>query len=437
MEMIFLLLLIVLNGVFAMSEIAVVTARKLRLNQMIEAGSKSAQAALDLHEQPTSFLSSVQIGITSIGILNGIVGEAALARPLALSMAEAGMDPETSQVLATIGVVVLITYVSIVIGELVPKRLAQLNPEKVAARVALPMQWLSRATHPFVRLLSWSTDRLVHLLHRGGESTAGPIEDEVRALLEEGTRSGIVHQDENQMVRNVMRLDERPVKALMVHHADIHFLDVNADPEINRAALQNSRHSLYPVCEGGLDRILGLVHTKQLLLQCLEGQDLDLHAALLPAEFLPDTVSGMDLLNHFRNSRARMVFIVDEYGELEGLATPQDVLRTVVGSSGDPDDPAGWAFQRQDGSWLLDGLIGLSEVQDLLELKRIPDTGGDYHTLAGLILAQLGKLPATGDTVFWDGWLFEIVDMDERRVDKVLASRATEPSEADETETVG
>lgn len=421
MELIFLLFLIMLNGIFAMSEIAVVTARKLRLNQMIEDGSKSAQAALALHEQPTSFLSSVQIGITSIGILNGIVGEAALARPLALYMAGAGMDPETSQVLATIGVVVLITYVSIVIGELVPKRLAQLNPEKVAARVARPMQWLARATHPFVRLLSWSTDRLVRLLHRSGDSVAAPIEDEVRALLEEAARSGLVHQDENQMVRNVMRLDERPVKALMVHHADIHFLDVSADPALHRSALQNSRHSLYPVCDGGLDRILGIVHTKQLLLQCLEGKSLDLRTALLPAEFLPDTVSGMDLLNHFRNSQSRMVFIVDEYGELEGLATPEDVLRTVVGSGSDPDDPTGWAFQRQDGSWLFDGLIGLAELQDLLNLKRIPDTGGDYHTLAGLILALLGKLPATGDAVLWDGWHFEIVDMDDRRIDKVLA----------------
>lgn len=437
MELFFLLLLIVLNGIFAMSEIAVVTARKLRLNQMIEEGSVSARAALALHEQPTSFLSSVQIGITSIGILNGIVGEAALARPLALRMAEAGIDPETSQILATIGVVVLITYVSIVIGELVPKRLAQLNPEVVAARVARPMQWLSRATHPFVRLLSWSTDRLVQLLHRSGQAAAGPIEDEVRALLEEGTRIGIVHQDENQMVRNVMRLDERPVKALMVHHADIHFLDINADPDATRNALQNSRHSLYPVCDGGLDRILGIVHTKQLLLQCMEEQPLDLRSALLPAEFLPDTVTGMDLLNHFRTNRAPMVFIVDEYGELEGLATPQDVLRTVVGAGSDPDDPAGWAFQRQDGSWLLDGLIGLAEVQDLLQLRQLPDTAGDYHTLAGLMLAQLGRLPATGDTVDWEAWQFEIVDMDDRRIDKVLATWSGEDGEADEIETVG
>lgn len=433
MELIFLLLLVVLNGIFAMSEIAMVTSRKLRLNQMAQDGNRSAQVALELHEQPTNFLSGIQIGITSIGLLNGIVGEAALARPLAAWLVARGGDPETSSVLATAGVVLLITYVSIVVGELVPKRLAQLNPELVAARVALPMLWLSRIAHPFVRLLSWSTDRLVRLLHRSGEVASGPIEDEVRALLEEGARIGIVHEDENQMVRNVMRLDERPVRTLMVHHADIHYLDVTADPSRNLAILQDSPHALYPVCEGGLAHILGVVHTKQLLLQALAGKALDLRADLLPAEFLPDTISGMDLLNHLRGSNARMVFIVDEYGEIEGLATPHDVLRTVVGGHGDPDDPGGWAFQRQDGSWLLDGLLGLDELQDLLGLKRFPGQDGDYHTLAGLILAQLDKLPATGDTVHWEGWCFEIVDMDERRIDKVLAV-ARNSSSGDTTE---
>lgn len=421
MELLFLLLLILLNGIFAMSEIAMVTSRKVRLEQMVDDGSRSAQVALALHEQPTSFLSGIQIGITSIGLLNGIVGEAVLARPLAAWLVSIGGSPETSSLLATVGVVLLITYVSIVVGELVPKRLAQLNPEPVAARVAIPMLWLSRIAHPFVRLLSWSTDRLVHLLHRSSEAATGPIEDEVRALLEEGARAGIVHADENQMVRNVMRLDERPVQTLMVHRADIRYLDVGADAAHNLRVLQESPHALYPVCDGGLERILGVVHTKQLLLQALAGKELDLRSELLPAEFLPDTISGMDLLNHLRSSHARMIFIVDEYGELEGLATPHDVLRTVVGTGSDPDDPGGWAFQREDGSWLLDGLLGLDELRDLLGLKRLPGEAGDYHTLAGLVLAQLDKLPATGDRVVWEDWCFEIVDMDERRIDKVLA----------------
>lgn len=433
MELLFLLLLILLNGIFAMSEIAMVTSRKVRLEQMVDDGSRPAQVALQLHEQPTNFLSGIQIGITSIGLLNGIVGEAVLARPLAAWLVSIGGSPETSSVLATVAVVVLITYISIVVGELVPKRLAQLNPEPVAARVAIPMLWLSRIAHPFVRLLSWSTDHLVHLLHRSGEAAAGPIEDEVRALLEEGARAGIVHEDENQMVRNVMRLDERPVQTLMVHRADIHYLDVGADAAHNLRVLQESPHALYPVCDGGLEHILGVVHTKQLLLQVLAGKELDLRSELLPAEFLPDTISGMDLLNHLRSSHARMIFIVDEYGDLEGLATPHDVLRTVVGAGSDPDDPGGWAFQRDDGSWLLDGLLGLDELRDLLGLKRFPGEDGDYHTLAGLILAQLDKLPATGDRVIWEGWCFEIVDMDERRIDKVLALAKAPENNAEDT----
>lgn len=426
MELILLLFLIVLNGVFAMSEIAVVTARKHKLHQLSSEGSLSARAALELHEQPTSFLSSVQIGITSIGILNGIVGEAVLARPLAARLAASGMDPETSVVLATIGVVVLITYVSIVIGELVPKRLAQMNPERVAARVAIPMQWLSRLAHPFVRLLSLSTDILVKLLYRKGEEASSPIEDEVRALLEEGTRRGNIHRDENLVVRNVMRLDERPVKSLMVHRSDIRFLDLNASMATNCAVMQSTGHALYPVCEGGLDKIAGIVHVKQLLLQTLNNSSLDLGTALTPAEFLPDTVNGMDLLNHFRSKGSHMVFIVDEYGELAGLATPYDVLRTLVGVPNNPDDTEGWAFQRQDGSWLLDGLLGLSELQDLLDWKALPEESAGYHTLAGLILGELGHIPDTGDQLVWEGWQLEIIDLDDRRIDKVLAHRLPE-----------
>lgn len=424
MEIAFLLILIMLNGLLAMSEIAIVTARRVKLNRLAEDGHSSALAAMHLHENPTSFLSTVQIGITSIGILNGIVGEAVLAEPLAVWLQTLGMKDHGSHVLATTFIVIIITYISIVIGELVPKRIGQFNPELIACRVARPMMLVSRITHPFVRLLSLSTDVILDLFKRHRSEGSDVIEQEIHALLEEGSEAGLIDQHENLMIRNVFRLDDRPIRSLMIHRADIVYLDVDKTLEENREIMMTTNHALYPVCSGGLSHILGVVHTKQLLLQLLQGKDVDLTAELNAAEFVPESISGMDLLKHFRGSNSFMAFVVDEYGDVEGLATPQDVLKTLVGELTESGQQEGWAVQRSDGSWLLDGLMSLPELKDLLGWKMLPEESkNSYHTLSGLIMCLLGHLPQTGELTSWEGWQLEIVDLDGKRVDKVLAKR--------------
>lgn len=428
MELILLVTLILLNGIFAMSEIALVTARRTRLARLAEEGDGAAAAAVKLHDDPTRFLSTVQIGITSIGILSGIVGEAVFAAPLATKLNALGLDAEVSMILATVVVVVTITYFSIVIGELVPKRVGQTHPEGIACLVARPMQALALLTRPFVRLLSFSTDTILRLIGLRPQEAQGVTEEEIHAMLEEGSESGVIEQQERDMVRNVFRLDDRQVGSLMIPRADIVYLDINLPLDENLRTVADSDHSRFLVCRGGLHEVLGAISAKQLFNQSLKKGTVDLRALLQPAVFVPETLTGMDLLEHFRASGTQMVVVVDEYGEVQGLVTLQDVLEAVTGEFKPRSQEDAWAVQREDGSWLLDGLIPIPELKDKLELKAVPEEDkGRYHTLSGLVMWLLGRLPQTGDRGEWEGWRFEVVDLDGKRVDKVLASRLPEP----------
>ncbi|MFH1872371.1 MAG: hemolysin family protein [Pseudomonadota bacterium] len=429
MEILLLVILILINGLFAMSEIALVTARRTRLARLAENGDGAATVAITLHDEPTRFLSTIQIGITSIGILNGIVGEAILAAPFAVWLYGLGFDQQASSIAATALVVVVITYVSIVIGELVPKRIGQINPEGIARLVARPMQFLALFTRPFVRLLSFSTDTILRLLGQHEQAAHGVTEEEIHAMIEEGSEAGVIERQEHEMVRNVFRLDDRQIGSLMIPRADIVYLDVERSLEENLQWIAASDHSRFPVCRGGLHEVLGIVNAKQLLNQKLKGGPTELATQLQPAVFVPETLNGMDLLEHFRASGMQMVLVVDEYGEVQGLVTLQDVLEAVTGEFKPRNQEDAWAVQREDGSWLLDGLIPVPELKDRLELKAVPDEDkGRYHTLSGLMMWLLGRLPQTGDIAHWERWQLEVVDLDGKRVDKVLASRLPEPA---------
>jgi putative hemolysin len=429
MDIMFLVVLILINGLFAMSEIALVTARRARLAKLAADGDGSAVIALKLHDEPTQFLSTIQIGITSIGILNGIIGEAVLAAPFATWLVTFGVDGESSSIIATALVVVVITYVSIVIGELVPKRIAQFNPEGVALLVSRPMKLLAILTRPFVRLLSMSTDTLLRLMGQRKQAGQSVTEEEIHAMLEEGSDTGVIERQEHDMVRNVFRLDDRQIGSLMIPRADIEYLNVEDTLEQNLLRVAESHHSRFPVCRGGLQEVLGIINAKQLLNQKLKGGMIDLFAHLQPVVFVPETLNGMDLLRHFRASDAPMVLVVDEYGEVQGLVTMQDVLEAVTGEFKPRNQDDAWAVVREDGSWLLDGLIPIPELKDRLGLKEAPDEErGRYHTLSGLMMWLLGRVPHTGDIATLESWRMEVVDMDGKRVDKVLASFRQDPS---------
>lgn len=430
MEILFLITLILLNGAFAMSEIALVTARRARLIRLAEDGDGAAAVAIKLHDDPTRFLSSIQIGITSIGILNGIIGEAVLAAPLAVWLQTLGLDEETSSIISTALVVVVITYVSIVIGELVPKRIGQFNPEGIARLVARPMQFLALFTLPFVRLLSISTNTILRLMGQREQEGQSVTEEEIHAMLEEGSEAGVIEQQEHDMVRNVFRLDDRQIASLMVPRSDIVYLDVNLPLEENLKRVAESVHSRFPVCMGGLNDVLGVISAKEILSHTLKGSNPDLAAQLQPGVFVPETLTGMELLDHFRTSGTHVVLAIDEYGEVQGLVTLQDVLEAVTGEFQPRNQEDAWALQREDGSWLLDGLIPVPELKDKLDLKTVPEENkGRYHTLSGLVMWILGRLPQTGDIITWENWRLEVVDMDGKRIDKVLANRILEPAE--------
>jgi putative hemolysin len=428
MEILLLMVLILLNGVFAMSEIALVAARRARLAGLAEAGDKAAAAAIRLGEEPTRFLSTLQIGITSISILNGIVGEAVLAAPLALWLISLGLDVEWSGIAATALVVLVITYVSIVIGELVPKRIGQLHPEGIARLVARPMQVLSQLARPFVHLLSISTDTLLRLLAIRSDRAPAVTEEEIHALLKEGSDAGVIEHHEHQMVRNLFRLDERLLGSLMIPRADIDYLDISKPLEDNLKHISESEHSRFPVCRGGLDEVLGVMPAKQILIQLLKNGAVNLESKLQSQVFVPDSLTGSELLAHFRATGTQMVLVVDEYGEVEGLVTLQDVLEAVTGEFRPRTQDQAWAVQREDGSWLLDGLIPIPEFKDTLHIKRVPEEERrHYHTLNGMMMQLLDRLPATGDAAEWENWRLEVVDMDGKRIDKVMASRLEIP----------
>ena len=432
MDVALLIFLILLNGAFAMSEMALTASRKARLQVMVESGASGAQAAMDLHDNPTKFLSVVQIGITSIGVLNGIVGEAAFAGPFAQwLLATFPVSAQAADITATGLIVVVITFLTIIFGELVPKRLGQMYPEQTARLVAPPMEALSMIARPFVRLLSVCTEGTLRLLGIRAGPSRSVTEEEIAASLEEGLDAGVIEAQEHQMVRNVFRLDDRQVGSMMIPRVEIVWLDADATSDEVLRAISEEEHSRYPVCRGSLDDVLGVVSAQSLLQQQMQGRPLSLTEKLEPPVFVPETLSGMELLEHFRASGAQLVFVVDEYGEVQGVITVRDVLEAITGEFTTAVAEDAWAVRREDGSWLFDGLIPVPELKDRLDLKELPEEDrGRYNTLAGMIMLLLGRLPHTADTAEWEGWRFEVVDLDGKRVDKVLAT-ALEPVQED------
>src|SRR5215475_3365252 len=430
-EILFILLLLIANGLFAMSEIALVSSRKARLRRRAEKDA-GARVALELAEAPVRYLSTVQIGITLIGILAGAFGGATISAHLARSLNRIPALAPYSEAISLVVVVMTITYLSLVVGELVPKRLALNNPERIAARVAKPMRFLSRLTSPAVHALSASSSFLLRLL--GARPTAEPpiTEEEVKILIDAGAEAGVFEAAEHELVDNIFRLADLKIPQLMTPRLDIVWLDVESPPEEIRERIISSPYSRMPVCEGTLDNILGVVKARDLLARILADKPLDLRAAMRSPLYVPETRTALQLLEVFKQSATHIAMVVDEHGALEGLVTMNDVLEAMVGEM-----PAhhrrveSLAVQREDGSWLLDGRMPISDFKELFSIERLPrEEEGGYHTLAGFIMTYLRRLPSASDHFVWDGLRVEVVDMDRRRIDKVLVNRV-EPDKED------
>jgi len=426
MDLALLLFLILLNGVFAMSEIAVVSSRKARLQRLADDGSPGAHSALALHSEPAHFLSTIQVGITSVGILSGAIGETALADPLTEWLKEYTLfDPYARPIALTV-VVVGLTYFSVVIGELVPKRLGLMAPEGVASLVARPMDMLSRITRPLVWLLSESSGLIVRLLGARRKDEPPVTDDEINVLMEQGAEAGIFHESEQEIVSNVLRLDDLRVGAIMTHRSDMFLLDLDEPEAEIRRRLADCPYERIVVCRDGLEHIVGILRTADLLKAALHGAPLDIENHLATPLYVPESVTATQLMENFRRARTHLALIVDEYGELEGLATLTDVLIAIVGevpSSDAPEDRD--VVQREDGSWLIDGSVAVERLKSVLEIDS--DLPGEeenaYNTLGGFVMHMLERMPAVADRFDCQDWRFEVVDMDKNRVDKVLVTR--------------
>lgn len=424
MDFLLIALLTLINGLFAMSELALASSRKARLAAMEEAGDKGAASALKLLENPTQFLSTVQVGITSIGVLNGIVGEAAFSGGVAVWLMTWGMKEAAAAITATALVVAAITFTTIIFGELVPKRIGQLYPEPVARLVARPMAWLAGIAKPFVSLLSFTTHAVLKLLRIDTSGNRAVTEEEITASLEEGVDAGLIEAHEHQMVRNVFHLDDRPLTSLMVPRLDIQWFDSGlsvaqclAQVGLNQGA---QGHSWYPVCRGSLEDVMGVVSVARLV--SLESQNDTVDTYAIAATFVPETLSGMSLLEQFRGKSGRMVFVVDEYGVVQGLVTPRDLLEAITGELHPQQVTDAWATHQADGSWLLDGLMPINELKARLDLKQLEgEDRGLFNTLGGFIFAELGYLPNAGDILISDDWHFEVISLEGKRIDKVIA----------------
>jgi putative hemolysin len=430
MDVLLIAVLTLLNGVFAMSEMALASSRKGRLLAMAEEGDGGATAALRLMENPTQFLSTVQVGITATGILNGIIGEAAFSAGVAHWLQGYGVAPRASEIVATAIVVTAITVLTIIVGELVPKRIGQLFPEPVSRWCARPMTMLARAASPFVRLLAATTQGILKLLRIDNTRVRAMTEEEIAHSLEEGVDAGIIEQQERQMVQNVFHLDDRPLTSMMVPRSDIEWLDAALTPrECLERVADRDPHSWYPVCRGSLDDVVGMVSVARLL-SMRRDEHKTIDQLTIPAIFVPETLSGMELLEQFRAKSGRMVFVVDEYGVVQGLMTPHDLLEAITGELKPEAHVEAWATQRDDGSWLLDGLMPVAELKARLDIRELPgEDRGLYNTLAGLLMTESGRLPGVAERIECAGWRFEVVDLDGRRIDKVLAVAAEKSKE--------
>ena len=416
--------LILLNGIFAMGEVAIVASRKSRLQAKIEEGDARASKVLAVTEEPTKALSAIQVGITTIGIVSGIVGEYALAEPLGEILLEAGLGEQVAAGAALVVVVFAVTYFSIVLGELVPKRLGQTDPEGIACRMVGPLRVFATIASPFVKFLAFSTEAVLGLFGKRSAKEPSVTEEEIHAILDEGSEAGAIEETERDMVKNVFGLDDRTVGTLMTPESEIVWIDLEDSNEINLDKLINSNHARLPVAAGSLDEVRGFCSTRTLLKQLVETGKVDFAKDLVPAVYVPETVDGMQLLSTFRKTDVPAALVIDEYGAVQGLVTPQDVLEAIAGEFKPDIDEDPWVVRREDGSFLLDGMIPVPEFTDLLELGDLPeDMDGHFNTLAGMVMWITGHMPRTGDVVTFEGWRLEVVDMDGRKIDKVLAQK--------------
>jgi putative hemolysin len=423
-EIVVLLILIMANGVFAMSEIAVVSARRARLQQRAEEGDRGAQVALRLSDEPNQFLSTVQIGISLIGVLAGAFGGATIAEELAAILADVPVVGPYGETIGVIVVVLTITYFSLVIGELAPKRYALSNAERIAARVAPTMETLSRIAGPIVTLLSFSTNLVLRVFAPRLQKKAPVTEEEIRVMIQEGTEVGVFEPAEEKMIAHVFRLADRTVEELMTPRSEVVWLDIADPPEQTRRTIASSAHSRFPVVRDHLDNVVGLAYAKDMLAHTLDCEEFSLETAVRPALFVPENAPVLNLLERFRETQTHAALVIDEYGGFNGFVTINDILDAIVGDLPLPEEAAETkVVQREDGSWLLDGLLPVDELQELLDLEELPG-GADvlYRTLGGLVLTSLGQIPSTGDHFIWGKWRFEVVDMDGFRVDTVWVS---------------
>jgi putative hemolysin len=433
-EIVLILVLVIANGIFSMSETAIVSSRQARLQQRADNGDAGARIAFGLTENPNIFLATVQIGITLIGVLSGAFGGATAARSLAALLAKIGPIAPYADQIALILVVLVITYLSLIIGELVPKRLALNNPEGIAARVAGPMSTIARLGSPVVRLMSASTDGMLRLLRVRKKNEPPITAEEIGVLLEQGARAGVFRASEQEMVEAVFDLADDPVAAIMTPRPSVHWLDIDDPEEHQRRQIVETNHTRFPVCQDDLDRVVGVVRTKDLLNQILSGKPLDVAGSAHPALFVPESLSALELLERFRRSREQLALVVDEFGGIAGLVTLQDVLEAIVGhipAAGAPTNPM--MVARPDGSWLLDGALAFDDAAELLGLDPEAGNQGGFHTLAGYILAELGHIPAVGERLSIPGLDVEVVDMDGNRIDQLLVTPASRTGSAPPT----
>lgn len=428
-ELFIILLLLAANGVFAMAEIAVVSSRKGRLRKLASEGSKSAQAALALAESPDRFLSTVQVGITLVGVFAGAYGGATLSGELATYLAQVEPLASHARIISLVLVVGGITYLSLIIGELVPKRVALGNPEARAMLVAAPMAALSKLASPVVWFLTISTNGVLRVLGLGKQEDAPPSAEEVSHLIEQGTSAGVFHKAERAMVEGVLRLDERPVTELMTRRTRIVWLDIEEPEEVSWRKIVASGHSHFPVFEGSRDNVLGMVAVKSLWANAAFGVANNLRMHLTQPLFVPSTINAAQLLELFKKSGKHTALVTDEYGTVQGLVSLIDVMEAIVGDLPEPGDRRTQELvQREDGSWLVDGAMRIDEFRTRFNLREFPgEQDGFYETVGGFVTHRLARIPRTGELIAWEGWTFEVVDMDRNRVDKVIYRPAPVP----------
>ena len=421
-DVVVILMLIALNGVFAMAELAIVSSRKPRLKAMAKSGRTGAQTALDLAADPGRFLSAVQIGITLIGILAGAYSGASLGGPLGDRLERLGVDAETAQTLGFALVIVVTTYFSLVIGELVPKQFALRAPEPIAAFMAIPMLWIARATAPLVWLLDRTSALVFRALRLTRDSSQKVTAEELHLVVAEAHSAGVLEEYERAIISGVVRLADRPTREVMTPRTDVEWIEVGASPEEVKTALLETPHSRIPVAEGSVDRLIGVVQARDIVATLVDGRPLSLRELVREAPVVSDQMDAMDALAVVRGSEVRMAFVHDEYGHFEGIVTPADLLNALSGVFGG-DYGAGSEsplVEREDGSWWVSGSLSADALSDRLGIS-LPDDR-DYATTAGFALKVLKHIPEVGERFTFGGWQFEIVDMDGFKIDKLLAS---------------